>query len=59
MVCFVSYEREFCSEFVNYTQKRGSGFFVENATMIQIQDIFETGKPDNVLKTVKGFKKMS
>ena len=28
---------------------------LENETMIQIQDMFENGKPDIVLKTVKGF----
>ena len=39
----------------DYTQKRESGFCLENATMIQIQDMFENGKPDIVLKTVKGF----
>ena len=32
-----------------------SGICLENATMIQIQDMFENGKPDIVLKTVKGF----
>ena len=36
-----------------YTQKRESGFCLENATMIQIQDMFENGKPGIVLKTVK------
>ena len=35
------------------TQKRESGFCLENATMIQIQDMFENGKPGIVLKTVK------
>ena len=39
----------------DYAQKRGSGFCLENATMIQIQDMFEKGKPDIDLKTVKGF----
>ena len=38
----------------DYAQKRESGFCLENATMIQIQDMFENGKPDIVLKTVKG-----
>ena len=28
---------------------------VENATMFQIQDMFENGKPNIVLKTVKRF----
>ena len=28
---------------------------LENATLIQIQDMFENGKPGIVLKTVKGF----
>ena len=37
---------------MNYTQKRESGFRLENATMIQIQDMFENGKPDIVLKMV-------
>ena len=32
-----------------------SWFCLENATMILIQDMFEKGKPDNVLKTIKGF----
>ena len=35
--------------------KTGSGFCLENATMIQIQNMFENGKPDIVLKTIKGF----
>ena len=30
-------------------------FCLENETMIQIQDMLENGKPDIVLKTVKGF----
>ena len=38
-----------------YTQKRESGFCLENAKMIKIQDMFENGKPDIVLKAVKGF----
>ena len=38
----------------DYAQKRESGFCFENATMIQIQDMFENGKSDIVLKTVKG-----
>ena len=38
-----------------YTQKRESGFSLENAKMFKIQDMFENGKPDIVLKTVKGF----
>ena len=32
-----------------------SGFCLKNATMFQIQDMFENGKPDIVFKTVKGF----
>ena len=40
---------------MDYTCKRESGFFLENATMIQIQDMFENGKSDIVLKTVTGF----
>ena len=35
--------------------KTGKGVCLENATMFQIQDMFEKGKPDIVLKTVKGF----
>ena len=35
--------------------KTGKDFCLENATLIQIQDMFENGKPDIVLKTVKGF----
>ena len=38
-----------------YTQKRESGFSLENAKMFKIQDMFENGKPDIVLKMVKGF----
>ena len=38
-----------------YTQKRESGVSLENAKMFKIQDMFENGKPDIVLKTVKGF----
>ena len=49
------YESEFCSaRIVDYTQKRESGFCLENATMFQIQDMFENGKPDIVLKKVNG-----
>ena len=33
--------------------KNGKVGFSENATMIQIQDMFENGKPDIVLKNVK------
>ena len=40
---------------MDYTCKRESGFCLENATMIQIQDMSENGKPDIVLKTVTGF----
>ena len=40
---------------LNYTQKRESGVCLEHATMIQIQDMFENGKPNIVLKTVEGF----
>jgi len=35
--------------------KRESGFCLENGTMIQIKDMFENGKPDIVMKTIKGF----
>jgi len=37
---------------MDYTQKRESGFCLENATMFQM---FENGKPDIVLKTIKSF----
>jgi len=40
---------------MDYTQKRESGFCLENSTMFQIQDMFQNGKPDIVLKTVKKF----
>ena len=40
---------------MDYTQKRESGFCLEKATMFQIQDIFENGKPEIFLKTVKRF----
>ena len=56
MIYFVSYENEFCSE-LRILLKWESGFCLENATMIQIQDMFENEKPDIVLKTVKGFNK--
>ena len=38
-----------------YTQKRESGFCLENATMFQIQEMFQNGKPAIVLNTVKRF----
>ena len=38
-----------------YTQKRENGFSLENATMFQIYNMFQNGKPDIVLKTVKRF----
>ena len=53
MIYFVSYKSEFCLEL--HTQKRESGFCLENATMFQIQDMFENVKPNIVLKTVKRF----
>ena len=34
----------------DYTQKRESGFRLENATMFQIQNMFKNEKPDIVLK---------
>ena len=37
---------------MDYTQKRGSGVCLENETMFQIQDMFENGKPNIVLKKV-------
>ena len=37
----------------DYTQKQESGVCLKNATMIQVQVMFENGKPDIVLKTVK------
>ena len=37
---------------MDYTQKRESGFCLENETMVQIQDMFENGKPNIVLKKV-------
>ena len=40
---------------MDYTQKRESGFCLENAPMFQIQDMLENGKPNIVLKTVKRF----
>jgi len=35
---------------VDYSQKRESGFCLENATMFQTQDMFENEKPDIVLR---------
>ena len=40
---------------MDYTQKRECGLCLENATLFQIQDMFENGKPDIVLKTVNRF----
>ena len=42
---------------MDYTQKWDNGFCLENATMFQIQDMFEIGKPNIALKTVKRFKR--
>ena len=53
MIYFVSYENEFCFE-LRISLKNGKIGFVWK-TMVQIQDMFENGKPDIVLKTVKGF----
>jgi len=39
---------------VDYTQKRESWFCLENATKIQIQDMFQNGIPDIVMKTGQG-----
>ena len=51
----VNYEIEFCSE-LRFILKNGKVGFVSETrhAMIQIQDMFENGKPDIVLKTVKG-----
>ena len=40
---------------VDIYSKRENGFCLEIATMFQIQDMFENGTPDIVLKTVKRF----
>jgi len=57
VIYFVSYESEFCFELwnVDHTQKWESGLRLEKAPMFQIQDMFENGKPNIVLKTVKSF----
>ena len=39
---------------MDYTQKRESWFCLENATKIQIQDMFQNGIPDIVMKTGQG-----
>jgi len=38
----------------DYTQNGKTGFCLENATMFQIQGMFENGKSDIVLKTDMG-----
>ena len=40
---------------LNFVSKTGKWVCLENATMIQIQDMLENGKPNIVLKTVMGF----
>ena len=50
MIYFLSYKNVFCGLF----SKLEIGVCLENATMVQIQDMFENGNPDIVLKTVKG-----
>jgi len=40
---------------VDFTQKRESGFCLENAAMVQIQD-FENGKPNIILIFKQKFK---
>ena len=52
MIYFVSYEKGFCFE-LRIILKNGKVGFVSK--MIQIQDMFENGKHDIFLKTVKGF----
>ena len=49
-------KNEFCYE-LRIILKNGKVGFVSKTrhAMIQIQDMFENGKPDIVLKTVKGF----
>ena len=54
MIYFSSYESEFCSELRIKLESRKVAF-VENATMIQIQDVFKNGKTDIFLKTFKSF----
>ena len=39
---------------MDYTQKRERWFRLENATKIQIQDMFQNGIPDIVMKTGQG-----
>ena len=53
MIYFVSYDSELCSE-LRIAQKRVSGVCLENATMFQIQDMSENGKPDIVLEKGQG-----
>jgi len=54
VIYFVSYENEVCFE-LRIIHKNGKVGFVSKHEMFQIQDMFENGKPDIFLKTVKRF----
>ena len=55
MIYLASYESEFCFKLQIILKKRERGFCLENATKFHIQDMFENGKPDIILKMVKRF----
>jgi len=55
VIHFVSYENEFCFELRIILKNGKVGVVSKTRLMIQIQDMFEDGKPDIVLKMVKGF----
>ena len=46
MIYFVTYESEFCFKLWIILKNMKVGFCLENATMFQIQDMFENGKPN-------------
>ena len=52
MIYYVSYESEFCFELYSKTGKWVLSWKHDNASS---QDMYENGKPDIVLKTVKSF----
>ena len=55
VIYFVNYANEICFELWIILKNGKVGLPRKRDNMIQIQDMFENGKPDIVLKTVKGF----
>ena len=53
VIYFVSHESKFCFELWIILEKKRKVSFVSKTQQFQIQDMFENGSPDIVLKTVQ------